>query len=189
MQLNRISLVPILFAAFAFSGCGSTYSTSSDSIAEATASTIAVSISDTDFTPVVGNAAGATAFRDCLNNNGVELPEGGLGLGAGGVRPSLPEGIDQAALQKAVAACQSEMPAGMALPGGANGPDLTAFFTCLRDNGVDVKENATPADIPVSDPKFAAASETCRPLLPEGLRPGVAAGRTGAGSASTTIAP
>jgi haloalkane dehalogenase len=48
------------------------------------------------------------AFRDCMSKNGIELPEGAL---------AVPESADQAVLQKAFQACQSELPAGMSPPG------------------------------------------------------------------------
>jgi hypothetical protein len=137
--------------------------------------------------PAGVDPAAQKAFTDCLKENGVELPAGGLGAaGAGG---GLPEGVDPAKLQTAFAACGDNLPAGAAgrLPGlgggaaGASGPDLSAFTTCLKDNGVTVPEPFDISKLDLKDPAFTAASQTCAPLLPAGLP-------AGSGAVPTTIA-
>jgi hypothetical protein len=193
-------LVPALFLSFLVSlgACGgSDSSEATATVAENIAAPIETtadssgtesSAADTDSAADTATTVGAgatppagapsadqlAAARKCFEENGVKLPEGGLGglggLGASaaGGTPSLPQGVDPAALQKAFAACASSLPGGGAglRPGGANAPDLSAFITCLRDNGVSVPDGATVADLPVSDPGFAAARETCAVLLP-----------------------
>ncbi len=139
----------------------------------------------------VADATGAipAGLKDCLAKNGVTLPEGALPSGgaAGGGLPSLPAGVDAAAMQKAFAACQAELPKGAAFPGaGAGAPDISAFIVCLKDNGVNVPDNAAPAQLPAGDPKFAEASKTCAALLPNAA-PGAAAPDSAEPDSSTTI--
>jgi len=96
-------------------------------------------------------SAAAQAYRQCLKDNGVDLPAGGFGGGFGGRNggtgpngsaapndangqaapptdnggsrptPSLPPGVDQATFQKALTACASLRPARAAGAGGAGG--------------------------------------------------------------------
>ncbi len=134
------------------------------------------------------SASDADAFTDCLKAQGVELPDGfapggagagGAGLGQSGAPASLPEGVDLAAMQTALAACQDKLPAGAALPGGgpgaaAGGADFSAYTTCLKDNGIAIPEPFDPSKLDMSDPAFADAATTCKPLLPaafQGLAP------------------
>jgi hypothetical protein len=78
------------------------------------------------------------------------------------------------------------LPSGGRFGGGANATALKAYLSCLSDNGVKVPKSLTtpagasgPSGSPGgagglgsslrglrSDPKFAAASQTCRALLP-----------------------
>jgi hypothetical protein len=125
-----------------------------------------------------------TAYRDCMAENGVTLPDmgapptampsampsGGPGAFSGG----LPDGVDQEAFDAAQAACADLAPAFG--PGGAGGPGgsgtidataLAAFRSCLSDNGVTVAEGQDPMrDLDRSDPDVKAAMDTCAPLLP-----------------------
>ncbi len=128
------------------------------------------------------------AYRDCLADNGVTLPEMGA---PGGERPSampsampsggpgafpgaLPEGVDQEAFAAAQAACADLAPAGgpggLGGPGGAGSIDesaLAAFRSCLSDNGVELAEEQDPLrDLDRSDPAVQSAVDTCAPLLP-----------------------
>jgi hypothetical protein len=145
-------------------------------------------------TVVAFTGAAADDLQKCLADNGVTSPEGGLGArpGAGaaaGALPSLPEGVDQAALQKAFAECGGQIPGGGAGLPGNGGPDLSAFTTCLKDNGVNIADGAAITDLPIDDPAFQAASQTCAPLLPaEGALPGGAAPSALPGAAPTTVA-
>jgi hypothetical protein len=177
--------------------CGGSDSSSGASDSNETVATASTDTTPDDATPVettpadsgeAGSAASGAApvdaaaleeFTDCLSEQGVQIPEGftpGAGLlgGAGATPGSLPEVFDPAAMQSAMAACQDKLPAGAGLGGagldGANGPDISAFTTCLRDNGVNIPENPTIRDINPSDPAVATASETCAALLPENLR-------------------
>jgi hypothetical protein len=126
-----------------------------------------------------------TAYRDCLAENGVTLPEMGA---PGGERPSdlpsdmpsggpgafpggLPDGVDQEAFDAAQAACADLAPVGG--PGGAGGPvaidesAVAAFRSCLADNGVEVADSQDAfAGLDRGDPTVMAALDTCSPLLP-----------------------
>lgn len=100
------------------------------------------------------------AFRDCLADQGVELPEAGAS-------PDLAE-LDPAALQEAMAACGDLAPEG--LPGGAAGtPDptaLKAFQQCLRKRDVRVKADlASIQELDRSDPKVVEALDACAGLI------------------------
>jgi hypothetical protein len=176
-------LVPVLGLSL-LTGCGSsssddTTSTFTEIGVAATDSTTAAK-TDTPTETTAPTAAAANAFTDCLKAQGVEVPEGfnpGAGPGAGGAGGAIPEGVDLAKLQPAIAACQDKLPAGAGIPGGggAAGADFSAYTTCLKDYGVAVPEPFDASKLDLTDPKFAAASTTCQPLLPAGL-PGLGAG-------------
>jgi hypothetical protein len=91
--------------------------------------------------------------------------------GPGGLGTQAPEGVDQAAWEKAQKACAGLRPS--ASPGGGNrgnrGGDngaLTAYRNCLTDHGVAVTGNIN--DLDASDPKVAEAIAACAPLRPSG---------------------
>ncbi len=102
------------------------------------------------------------AFRECMSKNGIELPEGPL---------TMPEGADQAVLQKAFSACQSELPAGMSPPGiGASGgaaPSTAAAGTptepvaLAAGCGVEPEIRTTPAGV-----TFLRTPDACFDGLP-----------------------
>jgi hypothetical protein len=124
------------------------------------------------------------AFQTCLKQHGVALPPrnggnrpGAGGPGGGGTPNSIP-GLT-AAQQSALNACRSQLPSGgRNRPGGANSQALQAYLSCLSDHGVTVptttsgsSASGTRASGSVlnavrNDPKFAAANQTCRALLP-----------------------
>lgn len=136
------------------------------------------------------SAAGGdtNAFRDCLKEHGVDLPDN-LGQGApgqgqppnGGQPPTGQQGGgppfgDNPKFQEALNACQDKAPAG-----GFGGPrgsqELQAYTSCLRDHGVDVPDPSSstststgqstpPPTFDRNDPDFAAANEACQALLP-----------------------
>jgi hypothetical protein len=129
---------------------------------------------------------GDTAYRDCLAEQGVELPDfgtdgggppEGFDPGSGSIPPdggpgALPEGFDQEAFQKAMEACADLAPEGGlgAGPGGGGLEAFEAYRSCLADNGVEVPETtegSPPASIDETDPDFAAANEVCQALLPD----------------------
>jgi hypothetical protein len=202
MKPKRFLALPAFVLVLGLSACGSgssdATSVSTDVPVEVATETASAETAATQTAPAAdttpsadttsaANAGAAPAaspeLRDCLKANGLEIPEGEFGA-SGGTPPSLPAGIDPGVIQKALAACQDKLPAGMGLPGagglgGAAGPDISAFATCLKDNGVAVPDNPKITDIPLNDPKFAEASKTCAPLAPGragALTPGAAEG-------------
>jgi haloalkane dehalogenase len=142
-----------------------------ESIAESSAPNsepISESIAPAETTPTTAAAGAASvpqAFRDCMSTNGIEIPEGAL---------SMPAGVDQAVLQKAFAACQSELPPGMSPPGiGATGaapkraaPSAaadtpTATVALPAGCGVEPEVKTTPAGV-----KFLRTPDACFEGLP-----------------------
>lgn len=127
------------------------------------------------------------AFRDCMKQHGVDLPDN-IGLGDGQGQPPTggqppgdvsgdgqPFGNDPK-LQKAFEACRDKAPAG-GFGGARNSQAFQAYTSCLRDHGVDVPDPSTstststgqsspPPTFDRNDPKVAAANEACKALLP-----------------------
>lgn len=127
--------------------------------ADATGTTAAASSSDE-------NAASASestdAFRECLVENGVELPETGQGGppadGAAPAEPpedgaaptdgaAPPQDDAFAAAQEACADLAPEGgPGGMAGgPGGMGGEEMQAYTDCLTEQGVELPERTAPS--------------------------------------------
>ncbi len=81
------------------------------------------------------------AYRACLAENGVNLPQGGQageGQQGGGTPPS----FDQSAMQQAQTACASLRPQGGF--GGGNGQGFQEYLSCLSENGVDTSQFPQP---------------------------------------------
>jgi hypothetical protein len=135
------------------------------------------------------------AIRECLQKNGITLPQrpsgqpapgvGGL-LGGGGVGgPQLPKGVTRAQFQAALQKCGG----GARRPGDPGGPGgqagrrrfgtpafrtaLAAFATCMNRNGVKLPAPNTTGTGPVFSTKgvntasasFKAASTKCQSVL------------------------
>jgi hypothetical protein len=197
---RRLSLLAI--AVIALCGCGGAGASITAATTGATPSTAPTSSSTAAATNGGGRQLTAAqqqamqAYRDCMKQNGVNLPAGagfgGRGQGGGppssdAVTPSdtgstppssarpprtLPPGVDQATYDKAQAACRSKLPSGT-FGGGQrrNSPAYQAYLSCLRDNGVPVPTTQTgasspPPSIDRNAPAFAAADAKCRVLLP-----------------------
>lgn len=107
---------------------------------------------------------GATGQEDATAG-GEEGDDGGGPAHAGGNDAPLPPGVDRATYDAARQACESKLPARNR--GDANGSAYRAYLSCLRDNGLSVPttEPGRRPSIDRSDPKFAAADETCSVLL------------------------
>jgi haloalkane dehalogenase len=124
--------------------------------------TTASSVATEPPTSTADGQAVPQAFRDCMSKNGIELPEGAL---------AIPEGADQAGMQTAFQACQSELPAGFAppgIPGGApsGAPSTVAGAptdTVALAAGCDVEPEVqtTPAGV-----KFYRTPDACFEDLP-----------------------
>ena len=207
--VTAVLAVPIvLLACLGLAACGSS-SGSSTTSASSSSSASATTPGSTGAT-----GAGATRFkalRECLQQNGITLPQrttgqnrhrpggpggaggflgGGAGAGAGG--PKLPSGVTRAQYQAAIKKC-----GGGAFPGGAaarlKNPTylaaLTRFAACMRKNGVNVPTPNTSGGGPIFDTKgintassqFRTAGSKCRSDLLGAFRRGGAAG-AGAGA-------
>ncbi len=176
-----------LLSVLALSACGGASTTSETPSAAAPAATASA----------VTGAGGATdfaAFRSCMADNGVTLPDmgtppsgapSGMPSGAPGVAPGgmpsgapgaggfpggLPDGIDQATYDAATSACADLAPSRG--QGGAGGPRidasaLAAYTSCLGDHEVTVPDGDDwMAALDRSDATVKAAMDTCAPLLP-----------------------
>jgi hypothetical protein len=187
----------MVLASLALAACGSSSPSSSGSTATASAS---ATTSTTGRAP--GAAAGRfSAFRECLQKNGVTLPKrtpgqrrspggGFLGGGRGAV---LPKGMSKAQYEAIVKKCGGP-PGGARGFGGARGglfsspaakQALARFATCMREDGVKVPAPNTSGKGPVfgskgldtSSAKFKAAEAKCASELSGAFR-----GRPGAGA-------
>lgn len=148
-------------------------------------------------TTTSGRGAAVAAFRRCMADHGVTLPQrarptdssGGAAPGSeaphrgapggqpgdgGGRFLQPPPGVDPAAYQTALGACRSQLPA------GGNGSQFrtafAAYVTCLRNHGIQAGDPSQGPGalngVDRTSPAFQAADQQCRPLLPERPGPG-----------------
>ena len=197
--LAAAALLVLLLACLGLAACGGSSKSSSTS-ANASATTPAGAAG----TGATG--AGATRFkalRECLQKNGITLPQrtpgqrpgggpggagGFLGGGRGAGGPKLPSGVTRAQYEAAIKKCGSgghflrSGPAGFSNP--AFKQALTKFAACMRENGINVPAPNTSGSGPVFDTKgidtassqFRTAESKCRSELTSAFRrPGSAA--------------
>jgi hypothetical protein len=190
-------LVPLL-ACLGFAACGSSSGSPSS-----TTSASAPATTTTGATGAKGpNAGRFAAIRECLQKNGITLPQrtpgqrrrpGGAGgfLGGGGGAaggPSLPKGVTRAQYEAALKKCGGGNFAGRGPGARFKSPAfktaLVKFASCMRENGVNMPEPNTSGTGPVfsskglntSSPKFQAAEVKCRSDLSAAFRRGAGAG-------------
>jgi hypothetical protein len=181
--------------------CGGSSSTTTSTNASATTpsgDSGAGSTSTTGSGPAGAGASRFKALRECLQKNGITLPQrtpgqyrhrpggpgGFLGGGAAGGGPKLPSGVTRAQYEAAIKKC-----GGGAFAGGAaarlKNPTylaaLTKFAACMRENGVNVPAPNTSGSGPIFDTKgidtsssqFRTAETKCRTDLTSAFhRPG-----------------
>jgi hypothetical protein len=151
------------------------------------------------------------AVRECLQKNGVTLPQrpsgrrrsgprgpsgpsGFLGGGGGTGAPRLPNGVTRAQLQAALKKCGAGgqfQRRGGRLKSPAYRAALTKFATCMREHGVNVPAPNTSGNGPIFSTKglntagaqFQTAEAKCRSDLAGALRRGPGTGATGAAGA------
>lgn len=156
-----LSVLAIAGASIALVACGSSDSSSSGGGGAST------NASNGNTTP---NAA-FEKYRQCLEDNGVTLPDRGRrpNGGPGGGQPD-------AKTQKAMEACAKLRPQFRGGDGdGGRRPQqdikaFTPYLTCLKDQGLDVEVSDgfdALRDLKASDPKVQAAFKACRSKLPQ----------------------
>lgn len=185
---SAAAVLVLLLACLGLAACGSSSGSSS--------STTSASAPATTTTGAKGpNSGRFAAIRECLQKNGITLPQrtpgqrrppGGAGgfLGGGGGAaggPSLPKGVTRAQYEAVLKKC-----GGGNFAGGAgrrfNSPAFKAalakFASCMRENGVHIPAPNTSGTGPVfsskglntSSPKFQAAEVKCRGVLRSSFR-------------------
>jgi hypothetical protein len=187
-QLNVKSRKPtaavftVLVACIGITACGGS-STGTSSQSKATTAASATS-------PATGGGARFGALRQCLQQNGITLPQRkpgqgpGGGLLGGGAGRQLPKGVTQAQFEAAIKKCGGGfLRRGRPLsPASVQG--YTKFAACMRANGVNLPAPNTSGKGPVfntsglntSSPQFRQAQSKCASDLT-----GTSAGRPPAG--------
>ena len=125
-------------------------------------------------------AAGTSAFQQCLKQHGVSLPAGrpagggapspGAGAPAGGGQ--FPGGFGNGAGSKAFQACRKYAPAGFGRgrPGAGGLSALSGFSSCMKQHGVTLSGGpAALQSLSQASGKAKKAFQTCRTLLPQGF--------------------
>ncbi|MGA9286352.1 MAG: hypothetical protein WBV85_13025 [Solirubrobacteraceae bacterium] len=195
----------LVLACLGLSACGGSSGSSSNAAATAASTTGSATGGSTGATSTggsstQGSAAGAGrrrfgAIRECLQKNGVTLPQrtpgsgapGGGFPGAGG-GPALPKGVTRTQFEAAMKKCGGgNFGARSGRNGGAgfrrvNNPvfkaALTKYAACLRQNGIDIPAPNTSGKGPIfstkgidtSSAKFRAATLKCRAGLTGAFR-------------------
>lgn len=165
---SAAAVLVLLLACLGLAACGSSSGSSSNTSASASTTGAAGAKG-----PNTGRFA---AMRECLQKNGITLPQrtpgqrrppGGAGgfLGGGGGTggtggPQLPKGVTRAQYEAALKKCGGGNFAGRGRGGGgarfkspAFQAALAKFATCLRENGVNVPTPNTSGNGPVFDTK------------------------------------
>jgi hypothetical protein len=162
-----MKILPVLAAcalsALALAACGSSSSGSSASASSSDARDTA-----------------RLKLQECLRKQGVDAPRLGGGGGQGGGTP--PTAAQRQKLQTAIqGACKKEAQGAFGNQTDAQRQEFqdafAKFSSCMRQHGVDLP-NFTPGQGPPpaaqrlnrNTPKFKAAQEACRKLLPQGGR-------------------
>ncbi len=198
-------ILALLLACLGLAACGGSSKSSSTSQNAAATSANASGAP----TGASGPAAGRfKAVRECLQKNGITLPQrtpgarrppgaGGFLGGSGG--PALPKGVTRAQYEAALKKCGAG-----AFGRGANRfrspvyrQALAKFATCMRENGVNVPQPNTSGNGPVFSTKglntasaqFKAAETKCSSDLRSSFRArpgsGATAGGPGEGAPAT----
>jgi hypothetical protein len=125
-------------------------------------------------------AAGTSAFRQCLKQHGATLPSGrpsfrgtpspGASFPAGGGQ--VPGGFGGGAGSKAFQACRKYAPAGFGRgrPGAGGLSALAAFSSCMKQHGVKLTGGPSALQsLNSASGKTKKAFQTCRALLPQAV--------------------
>ncbi|HEY4896746.1 MAG TPA: hypothetical protein VII01_11710 [Solirubrobacteraceae bacterium] len=168
---RRCALAVILvISGLVIAACGSSASGSSKTSTTASAQ--------------AGAGAGRfAALRECMQKNGITLPQhkpgagrpgGGGGLPGGGAGPQLPKGVTRAQYEAAIKKCGGgAFGSGARLNSAAYRQRLTKFAECMRQGGISLPAPDTTGKGPVfntnglntASAKFVAAESKCRSIL------------------------
>jgi hypothetical protein len=141
-------------------------------------------------TPAASSSGTRAAFAACLKKNGVEGFD--PGSAAPGAQGAPPQGVDPAALQKAMQACGNLRPQGQGFGPGQNGQSSAQFAklqTCLKQHGV--KGGFTPgaSQSDADRQKLQDAMKACGASAPVGgLPPAAGSGANGGGGSFAAFA-
>jgi len=196
------AVLALLLACLGLAACGGSSKNSSTS----TNAAAAASRSGETATGQAGRAKGElakrfSALRECLQKNGITLPQrtpgqrrpGGPGgfLGGGGAGPQLPKGVTRAQYEAVLKKCGGgtggkffRAGPGARFSSPAFKQALTKFSACMRENGVNVPVPNTSGNGPIfntkgintSSPQFRVAETKCRSVLIGAFRRGPGAG-------------
>ena len=212
-------MAALTLACLGLTACGSSSGNSTNAAAtgasatSTTGTSTAATQTSTNGAAAQGNATGpgrqrSTAIRECLQKNGVTLPQrtpgsagGGGFLRGGGASggPQLPKGMTRAQFEAALKKCGGGNFG--ARFGGAGGrrlqspvfkQALTKYAACLRQNGVNLPAPNTSGKGPIfstkgvntSSPQFKAATAKCRSTLTSAFRRPPGAGGTSSAAGS-----
>ncbi len=210
---RAVAALALPLACLTLAACGSSSNSSSTNTSTSTSTSASAT------TPAGRAGTGATgptgagasrfkALRECLQKNGITLPQrtpgqhrpggpggagGFLGGGAGAGGPKLPSGVTRAQYEAAIKKCGGGAFAGGAaarLKSPAYLAALSKFAACMRENGVNVPAPNTSGKGPIFDTKgidtassqFKAAESKCRSDLTGAFRRGSAGGAPGSAS-------
>jgi hypothetical protein len=227
------ALLILLLACLGLAACGGSSSSPSTSANAASTGSTSTGSSSTSTSPTGSSSTGTpstgsstpttgprgrgsarfAALRECLQKNGITLPQrtpgsgrptGGPSFPGVGGAPTLPKGVTRAQYEAALKKCGG---GGRFLGGGAgnrgvNSPvfrqALAKYATCLRQNGVNIPAPNTSGNGPIfstkglnpNSPQFRTAATKCRAVLASVFRrpsgANGAAGGQAAGSGGTT---
>jgi hypothetical protein len=167
------TLLPLLLASLVLAACGSSSKNSTSST-----STNAAATGTTNGAPNASTARAGriSAFRECMQKNGVTPPKpgsagtfGGLLYGRG--RP-LPKGVSRAQYEAALKKCASSLPHRAPFSRQAGRQMFVQFAACMRQNGINLPTPKTgkgpvfdTKGINTTSPQFRAAFVKCRTAL------------------------
>jgi hypothetical protein len=227
-RMRAVALLTVLvLACLGLTACGGSSGSSTNASATGSAATSASGASTSGgssaqstnggSSAAQGTAPGAgrqrfSAIRECLQKNGVKLPErtpGSSGPAGGQGAPggfpgagALPKGVTRAQFEAALKKCGGgNFGARSGRPGAGfrrvNSPvfiqALAKYAACLRQNGIDIPAPNTSGKGPIfstkgintASPQFKAATMKCRASLVGAFRSQRASG----GAAGTSIPP
>lgn len=125
-------------------------------------------------------AAGTSAFQQCLRQHGASLPSGGPSFGGtpspGASLPpgggQFPGGFGGGAGSKAFQACRKYAPAGFGRgrPGAGGLSAFAAFTSCMKQHGVTLTGGpGALQSLSTASGKVKKAFQKCRALMPQGV--------------------